>query len=157
MTDTNNITKAIHDAEQEHEKLLETLKGYEKTKLRVAQLESFISLGKTLLGMDSSTEEAKSSAQLSLLQPQEDLPALALSDVDLIQKPLKEGVIEILTESGKELSLAEIADGFRKRHWKLSEKNGRQVLRGTVQRFPELLTKTVRGAANTAYYKIKQG
>ena len=34
MPDTDNIKKAIHDAQQEHGKLLETLKGYEKTKLR---------------------------------------------------------------------------------------------------------------------------
>ena len=33
MPDTNNIKKAIQDAQREHERLFETLKGYEKIKL----------------------------------------------------------------------------------------------------------------------------
>lgn len=154
MFETNNMKKAIQDAQQEHGQLLETLKGYEKTKLRVAQLESFINMGKALLGVDVVAEEIKPVVQFSLL-PQDATPAPDQSkNTELTLMPLKEGVLQILTESDRALSLAEIADEFRKRHWKLSEKNGRQVLRGTMLRFTELVTRTVKGY--TAYYRIKQ-
>ena len=159
MPDTDNIKKAIHDAQQEHGKLLETLKGYEKTKLRVAQLESFINMGMALLSIDTVTEASKPDVQLPLL-PQEATPKTdksieASKDIASPIMPHKEGILEILTASGRALSLAEIAEEYRKRHWKLSERNSRQVLRGAVLRWHDLFTKTMKG--NTAYYKIKQG
>ena len=72
MPDTKNIEKAIHDAQQECESLLETLKGYEKTRLRVTQLESFINMGKALLMLNApDEEESKPTTQLPLLSQKE--------------------------------------------------------------------------------------
>lgn len=159
MSDTINIKKAIQDAQQEHGKLLEALKGYEKTKLRVAQLESFINMGKALLSIETVAEASKPDVQLPLL-PQEATPkpnqsTEASKDTSATVRPHKEGILEILTASGRALSLAEIAEEYRKRHWKLSERNSRQVLRGAVLRWPDVFTQTMKG--NTAYYQVKQG
>ncbi len=154
MPETNNIQKAVQDAQQEHARLLDTLKEYEKTRARVAQLEAFINLGIALLEITTTKEEGKPENQPSLL-PKEAKPTLAQPRGKETVRTLKDGLLQILTESGMALSLAEIADEFRKRNWKLSEKNGRQVLRGTVLRIPDLVTRTLKGY--TAYYQIKQG
>lgn len=154
MPEANNIEKAIRDAQQEHARLLETLKEYEKTRSRAAQLEAFINLGKALLEITTTKEEGKPESKPSSL-PKEVRPTLTQPGGREIVRTLKDGVLHILRESGRALSLAELADEFHKRHWKLSEKNARQVLRGTVLRMPESLTKTMKGY--TAYYQIKQG
>ena len=44
---------------------------------------------------------------------------------------------EILREINRAMSLKEIADEFYKRNWKLSEKNGRQVLRAAMLRYSD--------------------
>jgi hypothetical protein len=132
MADLNTIRKAIEEARREHASLLDALKEYEKTKLRVEQLESFINMGVALLGDEKLPQEEQ--PRLVLRQPREPNITEARDGSTLTSKPIQEGMNEILKESPRKLTLREIAEEFRKRSWKLSEKNSREVLRGVVKK-----------------------
>jgi uncharacterized protein YihD (DUF1040 family) len=137
----NNINMAIQQAQKEYDSLIEELKGYDKIKLKLSQLEAFITTGKTLLGNDvPSKDNAKISTYPSLF-PDEQQPLTHL-----------ESVKKILSDAGTELSLSDLVDGYRKRKWKLSESNGREVLRGIMLRNSADFKKTMK--KNVSYYAL---
>ena len=129
---SNEFKKAIELAEQERVGLLEKLKGYETTRMRIAQLDTFISTGKSLYNIDVSEQNESSSLQLSIPE----VPEIK-SGTPTIGKPIKislnaQRAVEILSESTRALKISEIEKEFRKRNWELSEKNGKQVLRNVL-------------------------
>ena len=139
MFDENdNIKKAIQLAEQERDSLLVTLTEYEKVKSRVSQLEVFINTGKNLLGTDGAISKNESTT----LFPDENLHPVTH----------EEGVKKILTDAGRALSLSDLVVEYSKRNWKLSEKNGREVLRGVIWRKKDIFKKKMVG--NKTYISL---
>ena len=143
----NNIKAAIEEAERELTGLLEKLKEYDETKVRIANIETFIKAGKAMVGV------SEQSSGVGVISPSPELFPEKKSESDLIEKPHLQGITEILKETGRALSLREIAGEFHNRKWKLSEKNGRQVLRATVLRYPDKFKKIEKGL--TAYYELQ--
>jgi hypothetical protein len=141
---TISIKQAIDEARFERDQLLEVLKGYEKTKQRVAQLDTFINTGIALIGDDI----PKDDGQLELIQPPQPTEEAKQETYDsqtAIVMPLLDGMITILKQSSRPLSLNEIADEFRRQNWKISEKNSREVLRAVIIRHPDKFTKAMDG------------
>ena len=146
-THNENIKIAIQEAERELSGLVEKLKEYEETRLRITNIETFIKAGKVMLGVtDQSTEDNPSYVSSELFPPKG-------VEGDLSEKSHFEGIVEILKDTNTPLSLRELAEEFYKRKWKLSEKNGRQVLRAAILRHSDKLNRIVRGI--TAYYELK--
>jgi hypothetical protein len=141
MTELSDISKAIQQAQDEYESLNEKLKEYDQIKLRLSQLEVFINTGKTLLGNNSSSKEEKQTIQTNTLFPDEKQPITHL-----------ECVKRLLLDSEHELSLSELVEGYRKRNWKLSEANGREILRGIVLRYPTMFVRSMQ--KNVSYYQL---
>jgi hypothetical protein len=132
------IKRAIDDAQQAyddlHKQLLAKLAEAEELKAQLSKLEAFIHPAKELLGLEG-VSETKTDERFT----QE--PSLRTSSLSsyvpptpLIEKPLLQGGVEILKEAGHLMHLTEIVNEFRKRRWKLSEKNGREVLRATFRK-----------------------
>lgn len=143
MLENDNIKKAIQVAEQEYNSLLDTLKEYEKVKLRLSQLEVFINTGKNLLGVDAITSKTENVTPASLF-PDENTKAT--NNVELIKK--------ILTEAGRSLSLADIVAAYDNRNWKLSKKNGIEVLRSIINREEDIFKKE--NIKNKTYVSLLQ-
>ncbi len=124
------IKRAIEDAQQTydelHKQLLAKLEEAEGIKDNLNKLEAFINPAKALLSLavGSETKAVESPPQTASLKP----------STFIEEKPLLQGGIEILKEAGRPMHLSEIVDEFRKRRWKLSEKNGREVLRFTFKK-----------------------
>jgi hypothetical protein len=144
MVEANGeFKKAIELAEQERDRLVEELQEYEAKRIRIAQLETFISTGKTLFNIDASKSALH---QLSM-------PEIS-SGGSVIEKPLEIAVTEILTESNRALKISEIENDFRKRNLRLSEKNGKQVLRSLLLRKHDLFKKEMIG--NVLYFSLQR-
>jgi hypothetical protein len=144
MVEANSeFRRAIELAEQEHDRLLEELQEYEAKRIRIAQLETFISTGKSLFNIDASKS---ASHQLSM-------PEIS-SGSSIIEKPLEIAVTEILTESNRALKISEIENEFRRRNWRLSEKNGKQVLRSLLLRKHDLFKKEM--ISNVLYFSLRR-
>jgi uncharacterized protein YihD (DUF1040 family) len=137
----NNINKAIQEAQDECNSLIEQLKEYDKIKLKISQLEAFINTGKTLLGNDVNTRDNTETSISPSLFPDEKQPLTHL-----------ESVKKILADGGSELSLNDLVEQYRKRNWKLSESNGREVLRGIMLRHSKDFKKTMK--KNVSYYEL---
>ena len=138
----NDIKKAIDQAQEEYDSLLEKLKEYEQVKLKLSQLEMFINTGKLLLGIDEkSTAKEETPTFPAMLFNEDAQPATHLTRVK-----------KILTDAGRELSLSELVEEYRKRQWKLSDVNGREVLRGVMIRHQGTFKRSLKG--NVAYYEL---
>lgn len=138
----NDISRAIQQAQQRYDDLAEELKQYEKIKSEMSQLEVFIKAGKVILGVENKTEGKHEINKPAELFPNENIqPETHLQSIK-----------KILATAQQELSLADLEEEYRKRGWKLSEPNGREVLRGVVLRNHKHFTKTFHG--NVAYYGL---
>ena len=147
------MKEAIGEARNELSQLLDTLREYEKTKSRIAQLETFINTGMSLLGIDSIEEGGSETAPLALPSQEPEIKQSKLPETTLITIPLEKGIAQIIKEAGQTLRLKEIEAQFRKRNWKLSIKNGAEILRGVIRRYPENFTKKMEG--NVCYYGLR--
>lgn len=133
--DIEIIKRAIEDAQRAyddlHKKLLAKLEEAADLKDSLSKLEAFINPAKALLGPlgESSSSPDEALTRTASLKPSSFVPPLPL-----IEKPLLQGSQEILKEAGRPLHLSDIEAEFRKRRWKLSEKNGREVLRATFRK-----------------------
>jgi hypothetical protein len=139
--------KAIEEAQQEREQLFVSLKDLQKIQQRLTELDIFIEKGKILFGLESSEESPKSS----------DIPASPVRNKTRFtrhtpkedsKKPIYLRIIDLLSETGKPMTLTEIAEEFHKRNWKLSKKNGREVLRGAFKKYPEMFLKDNQGLSS---------
>lgn len=144
----DDITKAIMGAEQELDSLNERMKEYETLRLRMAQLETFLKAAKVVVG---ETDQLNQGASIPVTP---ELFARTDKESNISEKTHLESIAEILKEVSKPLSLSELAEEFKKRNWKISEKNGRQVLRASILRRPNMFNKSFQGI--TAYYELKQ-
>ena len=140
VADNDDFKKAIQVAEQEYNSLLDSLKEYERIKSRLSQLEVFINTGKNLLGNDVTTIkgvavniEGPVMVRTRTLFPDENLQST--NNIELIKK--------ILTEAGRALTLAELVGEYINRNWKLSEKNGIEVLRSIINREENIFKKEI--------------
>jgi hypothetical protein len=133
--DIEIIKRAIEDAQRAyddlHKQLLAKLEEADDLKASLSKLEAFISPAKALLSPlgESSSGPDEVPTRTASLKPSSFVPSLPL-----IEKPLLQGGIEILKEAGRPLHLTDIENEFRKRRWKLSVKNGREVLRATFRK-----------------------
>lgn len=144
---TENIKRAIEDVQQVydelHAQLLVKYKEADELKDRLAKLEAFINPAKALLGLgkESGAKADEALPKAASLQPSSFVPPLPL-----IEKPLLQGGIEILKEIGRPMHLTDIVQEFRRRRWKLSEKNGKEVLRFTFRKhIGTIFVKTKKG------------
>ena len=132
LAENDNMKKAIQVAEQEYNSLLDSLKEYERIKLRLSQLEVFINTGKTLLGPDV-TKSKNETAITRTLFPDENIQSSNNA----------EHIKRILTEVGRALSLSELVEEYDKRKFKLSENNGKEVLRGVIGRHKNIFKQEI--------------
>jgi hypothetical protein len=142
-----NIKRAIEDVQQAFDELnaqwLAKLKEADELKESLGKLEAFLNPAKVLLGMgEGSLAEAGSVLpQVVSLKPSSFVPPASL-----IERPLLQGAIEILKEAGHPMHLADIAKEFYNRRWKLSQENGREVLRYTFRKhIGTIFVKTKKG------------
>lgn len=146
-----HFRKAIEAAEHERDQLAEELKGLEKIQERVAQLNAFIEQGKLLIGIE--TAQTISEPVRHLIVRTRGYPS---STSDDSQKPIFLKAAKIIRESGRSLGLSEIVEEFRKRDWKLSEDNPRQVLRNTLKSKPQMFSTTEQGKGKEVLYGLKE-
>ncbi|MGA7562048.1 MAG: HTH domain-containing protein [Desulfobaccales bacterium] len=144
---SENIKRAIEDVQQAYDELnaqwLAKLKEADELKERLGKLEAGINPLKAILSM---IEESQGEAVGALLQPIPLKPSASVPSASLIEKPHLQGGIEILREAGRPMHLPEIVAEFRKRRWKLSERNGRETLRVTFNKhIGTIFVKTKRG------------
>lgn len=120
------IKEAINAAEREKAGLLLKIADLEKLKERVSLLESFIQQGNLLMGETGASggEEPKPEAKGNGL----------IRIPEHIEAPVWERARQLLAETKKPMKLSEIAPEFYKRGWRLSPKNGKEVLRGTLNK-----------------------
>jgi len=143
-----DIKKAITGAERELDSLNEKIKELETIRLRMMQIETFLKAARAVVGVTDQLSEN------SLTQVASEMFTGTDKTITIIEKPHLVGIAEILKEVNKPLSLSDLAEEFRKRNWKISEKNGRQVLRAAILRRPDMFNRTIQGI--TAYYALKQ-
>jgi hypothetical protein len=129
-----NIKRAIEDVQQAYDELnaqwLAKLKEADEIKESLGKLEAFLNPAKALLSMgEESQSEVAALPKVAPLPPPSSIPPMSL-----IEKPILQGAIEILKEAGHPMHLADIAKEFYKRRWKLSQDNGREVLRYTFRK-----------------------
>ena len=144
------LKRAIEDVQKAydelHVELLAKLAEAEELKNSLNKLEAFLTPAKELLTLEgvSGPKAVETPRRTASLKPSSHIgyvPALPL-----IEKPLLGGGIEILKEAGRPMHLSEIETEFRKRRWKLSETNGREVLRATFRKhIGTIFTKTKKG------------
>ena len=153
------VRRAIAAVEKECEQLSDEIKKLrnelEEKEQRFNKLKEFIVKGKTLLGIEE--PEKIRNIRIGYTTPQEDRASQMIRKIEelgLIEKPVLQGAIEILTEFGRPMKLAEIADEFHMRKWKLSDKNGREVLRFTLKKkIPDIIVKNDDGSYPLAEFK----
>jgi len=144
------IKRAIEDVQKVydelHTQLLAKLAEAEQLKASLLKLEIFLGSAKKLL-VHEGVSDAKAGEvpfPAASLKPSSHIGYVP--PLPLIEKPLLEGGIEILKEAGHPMHLNEIVEEFRKRRWKLSEKNGREVLRFTFKKhIGTIFTKNKKG------------
>lgn len=142
--------RAIELAQQEANDLMEQLKKFQKLQQRLIQLSTFIEQGKLILGIESldtlkPTSSPGKKKGLGLIYPE-----------DLEEQPIYLKVVQILRETGISMTLSDLAEEFRKRNWKLSKKNARQVLRNTMKAKPEMFLKKGLGEGGKVLYGLKE-
>jgi len=135
----------VNELEVERDRLMEQLKGMEKIRTRITQLDTIIKTWKEVLD----EEQPKIPQEKLFLNLPEGKPGDSLTELTHL-----EGVSLILKEAGHFLSLNEIESEYRKRKWKLSEKNGGIILRRTLKR-PDLFTSKRGEKGLTRYYGLK--
>ena len=114
-----------------HKQLLVKLAEADELKISLGKLEAFLNPAKALL---SSSVEPETKAILPSPPPPPPKSLIHVPPIILEEKPILQGGIEILKDTGRPMYLSEIEAEFRKRRWKLSEKNGREVLRFTFSK-----------------------
>lgn len=145
--------RAIELAQQEANGIEEELKGLQERQKRLVQLNTFIEQGKLILGIES--VDAPESIKSTPPTPKRIGLGLIPEGVILEKQPIHLKVAQIIREGGKSVNLSELVDEFRKRNWKLSKKNPRQVLRNTIKTNPELFSKKGIGPGGEAFYDLK--
>jgi len=146
-----HFRKAIDAAQHERDQLIEKLKDLEKIKQRLTQLDTFIEQGKLLLGIESL--KAPLGPMPHLIQRTRGFPLFTSDDS---KKPIHLKAAQIIKEAGKPLGLSEMVEEFRKRNWKLSKDNARQVLRNTLKAKPEIFSKNEQGRGKEVLYGLKE-
>lgn len=146
MVDLSYYKKAIEAAEEEREQVILKLQELETHRKRLSQLESFIEKGKALLSQENVEDSRNGLSQEGLFFIKEDS-----------QMPNYMRMAKVLQEVGRPMTLAELAEQFEKRNWKLSKNNPRGVLRGAFIQHPELFSKDIRknGGIPHGYYSLK--
>ena len=124
--------KTIEVAQQEISQLAEKIKGLEKFQLRMRQLEALVGQAKIVVGESIEPQEPT---------PSDKAVSLSLSYPDNSEKPIYLKMVQIIKEAGEPLSLVDMVEEFRKREWKLSKKNPREVLRNTLKAKPHIFVK----------------
>jgi hypothetical protein len=132
--------KYIEIARKDLERVLEKLKAYDDLMKERNRLEALINyLTNFLSSKGPATVYGTFSGTLQ--------PVTGHAEGIVFQeKPLLEGVIEILREIGRPMKLSEIANEFYRRYWKLSKRNG-----------PEILRNTMKKKLNSIFVKVNQG
>lgn len=146
-----HFRKAIEAAQRERNQLFEKLKDLQKIQQRLTQLDTFIEQGKLLAGIESFEG---SSEPTPLIERKRGFGLLPPDDSE---KPIYLKVMQLIKEAGKSLGLSEMAEEFRKRNWKLSEDNPRQVLRNTLKSKPQIFSTTEQGKGKEVLYGLKEG
>jgi hypothetical protein len=156
------VQRAIAAVEQERQQLVGEIKKLqdelEIKQQRFSQLTEFIQKGKALLGLGLADKKPvpirRAYPHPPIIESKAGKLIRQMEDLGLIEKPVLQGAIEILTEFGRPMQLSEIAKEFYKRKWKLSEKNGREVLRFTLKKkVPDLIIKMDDGRYGIAVIK----
>jgi hypothetical protein len=142
------MVQVLEIAQEDLNQILERLKEFDQLNRERERLETLINFAKNYLGK---------TAQAEMPNGEIEAPEGGLGlEIPLIEKPIAQGAMEIIREAGHPLTLKEIQDGFRKRHWKLSEKNGREVLRFTLRKKPEIFIKSMKkGKGPSGLYDLR--
>lgn len=146
-----HFRKAIELAQHERNQLIEELKELEKIKQRLTQLDTFIEQGKLLLGIKSLEGSSEPTPQI------EQRKGFGLLPIDDSAKPIYLKAVQIIKEAGRPMGLSEMTEEFRRRNWKLSEDNPRQVLRNTLKSKPQIFSTTEQGKGKEVLYGLKEG
>jgi hypothetical protein len=126
------IKTAIESAMQERDQLLEQLRGVDKIKERLGQIEAFINQGRLLIGEDS----AKTDAEKPEAEPIRVVRFLK-------EKTNAEKIVEVLRATGRAMTVPQIVNEFKARNWQLGEKNRMQIIRNTLKSKEGVLFKKV--------------
>ncbi len=151
---TEHIKKAIEAAQLEMKQVTEKLKDLQKYQQRLVQLTTFIEQGKLLIGEESEEVSSESIKDTLLKSTKPELLNLSIGDAS--EKPVYLKVVQIINEIGRPLNLTEMVEEFRKRQWKLSENNPREVLRNTLKTKPQIFMKTGQGEGGKVLYGLKK-
>lgn len=156
MADSDFYKKAIESAEEEREQLLVKFKEFDALKQRLFQLENFIEKGKALLGVENFQNDLSASPQHARFS--RDAPQVLPFIQDDSEMPNHKRIAKVLQENGKAMTLNELVEEFKKRNWKLSKDNPREVLRGCFIQHPEMFSKEIRrnGGIPRGYYSLKK-
>jgi hypothetical protein len=144
-----HFRKAIDAAQHERNQLIEKLKDLEKIKQRLAQLDTFIEQGKLLVGIETIEVPSEPPPQI------EKRKGFGLIQLDGSKNPLYLKAVQLIKEAGRPLGLSEMVEEFRKRNWKLSKDNPRQVLRNTLKAKPEIFSKNEQGMGKEVLYGLR--
>ncbi len=134
------IKTAIESAMRERDQLLDQLKGLDKIKEQLGQIEAFINQGRLILGEDFTKSDIES--------PLQAFAETASGQVSEIFKSLPgktnaEKIAEVLKATGRAMSVPKIVTEFRARKWQLGEKNRMQIIRNTLKSKEGVLFKKV--------------
>lgn len=132
--------KYIEVAQRDLERVMEKLRAYDALLRERDRLEALINYLKNFLSSKGIT--AVYGTISGTLQP----VTGHAEGIVFQEKPLLEGVIEILREIGRPMKLSEITNEFYRRYWKLSKRNG-----------PEILRNTMKKKLNSIFVKVNQG
>lgn len=146
----HNLHNAVQvkELELERDRLVEQLKGMEKIRTRIAQLETIIKTWKDVI-----EAEQPQSPQEKLFP---EIPRRDSLEASLIEMPHNERITLILKENGHLMSINEIASEYRKRHWKLSEENASAILGRILRKRTDLFIRQTGEKGLTAYYGLKE-
>jgi hypothetical protein len=138
----DSIRKAIEGAQQQKDRLVVKLKELEGIQKEVARFDAFIERGQAILNAELELNRLSSTSTTPHVQ----LSEQPTSKTDVTKEPsLSQRVIELLKETGRPMRTSEIVSEFRKRNWKLSEKNGSEIMRFALRKKPELFSKDDQG------------
>jgi hypothetical protein len=159
MVDSNFYQKAIESAEEEKQQVLTKLKELDALKQRLLQLQTFIEQGKALLGLENTEDshggpsEPSQHTESSTVAPR----VLRFSRGDS-EMPNHMRIAKVIEEVGRAMTLNELVEEFKKRNWKLSKDNPRQVLRSCFNQHPEMFSQEIRrnGGIPRGYYSLRQ-
>lgn len=128
MAASNNAIKtAIESAMQERDQLLEELKGFDKIKERLGQIEAFINQGRLLLG-EGYARNNRNDHPRTMAEAISESVKKAFGG-----KTNAEKIVEILKATGRAMTVPEIVNEFKARNWQLGEKNRNQIIRNTLK------------------------